>query len=895
MKKANVIFLFFFAITNILLPIDENIGFRNITVEQGLTSNAVLCILQDRKGFMWFGTDEGLNKYDGYNVKQYQHDSSNTNSLSSNFIYSICEDKSGMIWIGTAKGLDKFDSRTEKFYHYKAVRGSANNLSFNFINTIYADKTGTIWIGAQEGGLIKFNPGKNQFSQYKNEPGNPNSLSNNNVTTICEDNSGILWVGTMDGFNKFDPQKETFILCLNDAQNPGTTKYKGIQSVCRGKSGNLWICSNNRDFLRFKPETGQFNRLKVDPVSLIRRVYEDRSGILWLGTRTGVIKLNTQLDDYTHYLGDQKDNKLLNDNIIFSIYEDRSELLWFGTSGAGLFVYDRNATKFTCYRLPSRALFHSMIHNSAVAITEDISGKIWIGTAANGVYKLDPQGEQFCQYMHNPQNPNTLGGNNIMAMCSSRKGVLWFGCSEAGLDKFNPQTGKLTHYKMKFNNSSPPRYNNIFYKLYEDRSGILWLGTDSGLHKFDPVKEKFTWYSFTVKESNHKHTVWAICEDKSGMLWVGTYFNGLYKFDREKEEFTNYKNEPGNPESLSCNTICSIHEDKSGTLWIGTQGGGLNKFARGKGIFSAYTCKDGLPNNNIFGILEDSHGNLWLSTRNGISRFAPEAGTFKNYTPGDGLQGTDFHVGSYCKTRQGKMYFGGIKGINAFFPEEIKDNPFIPPVVITNFKVFNRDYLLEKNILDSYALKLNYNDSFSFEFAALCFSRPDKNQYAYMLEDIHNDWINLGKRREVVFANLPPGHYKLKVKAANHDGVWNEEGTALTISILPPFWQTWWFKVFAVSLIIIISFYWHKKRMTRLTRKLKTEAAIERFFLEHRITGREREIICLILTGKSNKDIEDSLYISMGTVKNHIYSIYKKLHVKNRVQLVNLFKNLQIE
>jgi len=432
--------------------------------------------------------------------------------------------------------------------------------------------------------------------------------------------------------------------------------------------------------------------------------------------------------------------------------------------------------------------------------------------------------------------------------------------------------------------------------IYLDSKNQLWIGTDfGGLCKFDRAHNQFIRYTHDPSDptSISSNIVMTIFEDHTGLLWLGTYGGGLNRFDPDRARFSHYQYHSDNPDSISHDTIACIHETPDGILWIGTIGGGLNKFNPESNLFTRYSVKDGLANNCVYGILEDNEGRLWMSTNNGISRFDPGTQVFKNFNSNDGLQSNEFNTFSYCKDRHGEMFFGGINGMNSFFPEEIKTNEFIPPIVFTRITKFGIESSEIKHFFNNDTIKMSYKDSISLEFSALDYSNPDKNQYAYMLEGLHDDWIQLGNKHEITFAKMTPGKYNLKVKGTNSSGKWNNSGVYLSLIITPPFWQTWWFQGIMVLLILILIYRWHQIRLKRQAKKLKYETLMERFFIRKNLSNREREVILLILNSKSNKDIEDELFISLGTVKNHIYNIYKKLNVNSRVQLVNLIKNLR--
>jgi DNA-binding CsgD family transcriptional regulator len=381
------------------------------------------------------------------------------------------------------------------------------------------------------------------------------------------------------------------------------------------------------------------------------------------------------------------------------------------------------------------------------------------------------------------------------------------------------------------------------------------------------------------------------------VLWIGTASGGLNQFNREKQTFRRFQSSPAVPNDLNNNEVLSIYQDRNGVLWIGTGGGGLNQFDREKETFKHYTRKQGLPNNVVYGILEDNLGNLWLSTNKGISMFNPSTGIFKNFDLRDGLQGYEFNTGAYFKSQSGQMFFGGVNGLNSFYPDRIEENQYIPPVVITEFKIYNKpvafgkDSPLQKHITETGKIILSYKHNiFSFEFAALDFTHPGKNRYMYKMEGFNREWIHLGHKNDIAFTNLDPGEYIFRVRGANSDGIWNNEGASIKIIITPPIWKTWWFRGLIIMLVVFLAYKWHQTTMKRLSKRLKTEAAMVRFFAKYNISEGEQKILKLILKGKTNKEIEDILFISYHTVKNHIYNIYQKLEVKNRAQLINLFQ-----
>jgi signal transduction histidine kinase/ligand-binding sensor domain-containing protein len=521
---------------------------------------------------------------------------------------------------------------------------------------------------------------------------------------------------------------------------------------------------------------------------------------------------------------------------VYSIYEDRSDVIWIGTVG-GLNKFDRGKMRFTHWaNEPGNP--NSLSHDYVFSIYEDSSGMIWIGTDGGGLNRFDRKNKIFTHWTNEPGNPNTLSHDGVYSIYEDRSGGLWIGTKD-GLNRFNREDNTFTHWGNVPGNPESLSNNEIL-SICEDRSGALWIGTRGGLNRVVPsARRKLTpifkhWVNEPGDPNSLSHDViLSIYEDRAGMLWIGTNGGGLNRFDRENETFLHWVNEPGNPESLSSNDILSIYEDRTGVLWVGTMGGGLNRFDREKGTFKRYREKDGLPNDVIYGILEDNSGSLWLSTNRGLSKFDIRAETFRNYDAHDGLQIYEFNQGAYRKNKKDEMFFGGIKGFVVFTPENIEDNPNIPPVVITSLKKI--DEVLKADIFDD-EIKLSYKDKyFSFEFAALDYRNPEKNQYAYKIEGVNEEWIHSGTRRFVTYPHLDPGKYYLRVKGSNNDRVWNDVGACLKIIITPPFWETWWFRVFVLAAVLGIGVLWHKMRVKHI------EA--QRSRLELKVAERTKEIV----------------------------------------------------
>ena len=785
------------------MPPDQRPEFERISVEHGLSQSSVVCILQDSKGFMWFGTQDGLNKYDGYDFTVYRHNPQDPDSLSHNIIQAIYEDRSGALWIGTwGGGLDRFDRDTERFTHFQHDPGDPNSLSNNSVLSIHQDQEGLLWVGTYGGGLNKFDPETESFVHYRNDPADPASLGGDFVRVIYEDRSGTLWIGAEDGgLDQFDGQGEQFVHYRHDASDPHSLSHHIVVSI-----------------------------------------YEDQEGLLWVGTADGLNRYDRDTGKFTIYKNDPNDPGSLSDNVVLSLHQDHSGVLWVGTRGGGLDQFDRSSGRFVHYRNEPNDP-NSLSNDVVLSIYSDRSGVLWIGTNAAGLNKLDRSTQRFLHYQHQPDNPHSLSDNMVRSIFQDRSGVLWIGTSGGGLNAYDRASGAFTRYPRNSEEFESWDDRSI-YALYEDRAGRLWVGTEEGLYTFDRDTETFKrwmtrsvvtfiyedraqilWVGTlggltrlgqarrTVKNYIHDPSdpyslsssgVRAIAQDRLGLLWIGTDA-GVDGFDRETERFTRHQESPYHPGSLSDDFVLSIHEDRSGVLWIGTYGGGLNRFDRDAGTFRHYREKDGLPSDAIYGILEDDQGHLWLSTNVGLSRFDPRTETFRNYDVRDGLQSNEFNSGAYHKSSSGEMFFGGINGFNAFHPGQVKDNPYIPPVVLTSLTQGGEEVEVEKALENVTEVAFNWpNNFFEFEFAALSYCQPDRNEYAYRLEGFEDDWNYISTRRFGRYTNLPAGTYTLRVRGSNNDGFWNTEGASLQVTVVSPFWATWWFRGI-VALILLVS------------------------------------------------------------------------------------------
>jgi ligand-binding sensor domain-containing protein/serine/threonine protein kinase len=814
----------------------SDVKFERLSLEQGLSQTNVKCIVQDRQGFMWFGTEDGLNRYDGYSFTAYKYRLQDATSLSNSSITSLYEDKSGTLWIGTlGGGLNRYDPRSQTFTAYLNDPNNPSSISSNEVHAICEDQSGTLWIGTSDG-LNRLDPKSGKFVIYRHDLDNPSSLISNNVMVVQEDSSGMLWIGTWNsGLSRYDPRSHQFTSYKYDANYQSSLSSNAVRAIYEDRSGAIWIGTEGGGLNRYDPNIEQFTSYRHDdknPAGIsnddVRAIYEDSSGTLWVGTVEGLNKFETKRGVFTSYHKNPNDAQSISSNKAISIYEDRSGVLWIGTYDGGLSKYDPKRRRFASYNFDPK-------NPNVKAIYEDSGGALWVGTYVGGLKKYDPKSGTIVSYLNDLKNPASISGNDIEVIWGDREGNLWIATREKGLNRYNPKEREFTVYRHDPKNTHSISSDYIL-SIYEDRSGILWIGTyGGGLNRFDPESGTFTAYRHDPEKPNSitGNNIYAISGDRSGALWIGTQGGGLNKFDPVSQTFTAFRNDPKDPKSLSNSLIVSIYEDRKGVLWVGTAGG-LNRFEPSSGSFTQFTEKDGLANDFIYGILEDSDGNLWLSTNKGISKFNPLIREFKNYDVGDGLQSNEFNSGAYFKSRRGEMFFGGINGLNRFYPDQIKDNPYIPPVAITSFKILDNptvkaSLIMAQSVgLVDQALELSYKENvFSFEFSALNFTRPEKNQYAYILEGFDKDWIKSGTQRYVRYTNLDPGEYVFRVKGSNNDGVWNEKGTTVRIKIMPPPWRTWWAYLLYAAGLMSVGYGGYRYRLNAIEKRHQIERAVE--------------------------------------------------------------------
>jgi ligand-binding sensor domain-containing protein/serine phosphatase RsbU (regulator of sigma subunit)/GAF domain-containing protein len=824
--------------------------FKHLNKNQGLSSNYVKVFCQDKQGFIWVGTENGLNRYDGYNFQVFRHKNGDNFSLPNNDIKDIIEDSDDKsTWIVTSGGLARFDKNLQRF---EKITLQAKTLFSGYLDIHH-----NIWLCTDMGLYIK----KHGTTDYQLLEKTRHKI----FQKILIDKKGNHWVVMDKNVGLIQPQDGSFVSVIDNVRG---------EFLYEDSKGQIW-CGTNQDGL-FRIDDFQqkkitrFNKGKGHFTSdNIAGLIEDVTGKYWVAVRDGgLYYLDTQNNVPKGYFYDIYHPEGLHSNALTTLFKDKFGNLWLGSFNKGIGFLDKWRKPFAHYKFNFKP--NGLANNNVRCIYQDKDEEIWIGTKEGGcLSKFERSKGSFTHYCLDAQNPTGLNDDFIFSLQDGESGYLWVGTYRGGLNYLHKATGTFRHYQTDEQNDKSITQNAI-YALLKDKNSQLWIGTlNKGLDMLKSPQSPFIHYK--DKEIDHSLTsnnsIRALWEDHKGRLWVGSQ-NGLHIFDRQAKKFKSFLHSDTNPHSISHSNITCIFEDSKNNFWVATLGGGLNLMNREKGTFFAFTEDDGLPSNIVIGILEDAHGNLWLSTANGISKFTPpknldfaylikNKGQFRNYDVSDGLQGNEFAHNAQCKLTNGEMLFGGSNGFNLFHPDSIGHNPYKPTVILTDFRLFNKsveigkeDSLLKQHISRTQELILNYNqNTLTFVYIALNFSSSEKNQYAYRLKGLEKDWNYVGDLRTAHYTNLDPGEYFFEVKASNNDKIWNEKPIHIKIIILPPWWETWWFRIFLITFIVSSFITFYQLRMHNIRKqKIRLERLVDKRTFELQeanaeLAGQRHEIL----------------------------------------------------
>ena len=884
----------------------NNLRFDRLSLSDGLSQSSILCMVQDSQGFLWFGTYDGLNRYDGRHIKIYKN-TKEKGSLSDSNIRTLYEDRSGTLWVGTKSGgLNRYNRSTDTFTSFQPDPDDPHSISNKAVSALLEDSQGQLWVGTQNG-LNIFNRKSNDFKLFRHTS-LPGSISNNEIRSIYEDLQGRIWVGTAGGLNLFDNKNRTFKSFMHDPDDENSICDNTVLCFYQQNKDELWV-GTKRGLSILTPSKGKIKNLFRSLE--INEIYHDSSGNLWLATLEGIAKRDPQTSglipekmEFTFFRNNQLDQQSLGSNKVTKILEDNSGVIWVATYTNGL---SKLTPKMQAFGILTRKPWkkNTLSGLEVSAVLEDKEGLLWVGTYKNGLNIYDPRSGKIQSYSRKSPAPWNLSGDRINCIFQDNSGLIWVGTRKKGVFVINKKKGIVARYKRDKHNPDSLSQNNIWW-IYEGSMGYIWIGTSKrGLNRLDRETGEIKHYKHSDSDPTslgHKR-VRNIFEDSNHNLWVCTNA-GLDLMDREKGTFKHFSHIDGDPHSLSNDRVTPIAEAADGSLWVGTDSG-LNRFDPVSGIFTRYTEQNGLANDGIQGLCLDSKGHIWVSTFKGISRLDPISGKVWNFGPSDGLQGIEFWINSYDKGQSGKMYFGGLKGLNMFNPDDIKVNIIPPQVVITGMNIMNSPARLERNITESDSVTLSWKDTmFSFNFSALDYQNPAMNKYQYMLEGFNEDWID-APEATATFTNFDHGEYILKVRGSNSDGVWNKIGTSLKITIIPPFWKTWWFNLGLFTALIMLLFliiHLRTRRVERqkaqLTREVEARTVeLNREIEEHKDT--EKQLENAILKTEEANEAKSIFLASMSheirTPLNSILGVADLLKnsgiTEEQAEYVNIFES----
>ena len=872
-------FALFFALFFILLlsfnsiAIKPTVRFEHLSIEEGLSQVTINNVMQDKQGFLWMATQDGLNRYDGYNFKVFRHSPDDPNAISNSFTRLILQDSKDRIWIGTNdSGFSLYKPQSESFINYSFPPTAPKAADAQIVKAMVEDCQGYLWIGTYKGGLHRFDPQTEQFQHFMHDKDNPNSLSHDKIWALLTDSYCNLWVATSDGVDKLvitkdlSPQSATFIHHKHHQTDVNSLSHQRAYSLLEDSQGFLWVGTRNglnrtrlsENLNQYANTAHRFSRFSLADVDLrdeqkltkdrrnfIWTLFEDNSGQIWIGSRGGgLYRFESDSNQLHYYQHLNSDRFSLSNDIVLSITEDKQGQLWVGTFAGGLNKLNLQSLHFKHYkRDPS--IHNTLSSNSIRAMQIDNDNNLWIATD-NGLNRFDQQNQSFKKYSNDLKDPTSLSGTILTDILVDSNNTLWVGTLSNGLNRYNRDTNNFT--RLEFNTTiNKSLFGSMVRHLYEDSKNNLWILTNEALCRFEHKTQTFIPYPYEQHDihSDFKLTdALSIFEDDDGIFWLGTEGHGIVLFNPKTGEFSSAKQRLGH-QDIGLERVYSFHKSSNDILWL-IGNNGLGKFNLINKQYTLYQKQDGLPNNTIIGILEDEQGHLWLSSNKGLSWFNPTTENFINFTSKDGLQSNEFNSRSFYRSKTGEMFFGGIAGFNRFYPVNIKQDTNPPNVVLTEFLVTNqpiaikatknpphtatKSFTLDKSIdwLDDITLTHKQN-LIAVEFAGLHFVDPSENRYAYKLEGQDEQWIYTdSKNRRATYTNLPSGQYQLRIKASNHHKFWQERQKQLTITVLPPPWRTWWayciyFMLITIVLSTIIYLYIRKQRLELLTQKKMTQ------------------------------------------------------------------------
>ena len=816
---------------SIQISAEPSVRFAHLQRDQGLSNHSIYSIAQDRYGFMWLGTADGLNRYDGRRFKTFRHDSEDPTSLSHNFVTDLQEDSSGYLWVATLGGVNRYDPATETFRRYGqkstggpsdsrtcdlhedaeglwlATQGGINRYdrdqdrfvpldlspalsgdSLPHTHSITRDSRGDLWVGTLKLGLFRVDGESGEIERFQHDPNDSTSLGSNEVWVLLEDSDGRLWVGTHGGLDRYDPVARRFQHFQHDPADPTTLSSPYVEALTLDSQGDLWIGTDGGGANLFDRQSESFVRFRHSP----------------------------------------DEEMTLADDVVRKIFEDQQNNLWFGTYNGGVSYYNRETSVFSWTTQGEGP--QGLTHSAVLSFFEDPDGTLWVGTE-NGLNRLDADDRTVRRYLADPSDPGALQGKAVLSIHRDSEGTLWVGTYFGGLHRMDPDAGT---FESLLAGSEPERLMHPhIWDIHEDRSGRFWVASFSGVCRRIGSSDRFKCYTPDAKDPNSlaSPNVWQVFEDSTDRIWFLTH-GGVSLYLPEEDQLKTFRHDPDDAGSLSSDLSFFMAEDLSGKLWIATEGGGLNLFDPSTETFRRFGTRDGLASDTVYCLQVDAAGRLWASTSSGLSVF--DGVGFSSFIAEDGLTAEPFTKLSCFQGSDGRLYFGGARGFNSFLPQEIDLSPKPVRTVMTDFRIFNQSVRagapgspLTQAVMDTDELVLDHDQSMvGFEMTVFDYRAPERNRYRYKLEGFNEQWVEAGADRVATYTNLDPGRYLLRLQGADSHGVWSEPETTLRLRVLPPYWETWWFRSGILTVILGTAVAFHLLRL-RVVRRHNQALQVE--------------------------------------------------------------------
>lgn len=818
--------------------------FDRLTMDHGLSSNCVLAITQDAVGFLWIGTQNGLNRYDGGAFRVFRNERIDTSTLRDNRVYDLLTDRHGTLWVATlGGGLHRYESSQERFRCYRADPGTPGALNSDLLFRLYEDRDGMIWIGSRGAGLVRFDVRRGTFTAFVRDRSNPRAISNNFIECLRDLRNGTLLVGTYGrGVNLFDRSNNSFVSIQHDSLNENSLSNNRVHDAAEDADGTLWFATE-RGLDRYNPASGRWMHYRHDPRdpwSLshddVRVLHGDRNGNFWIGTWGGGLEyFDRRTGRFHHFLYNPQDPRTIPGNRITRIFEDRSGLLWIGTFDGGLCSLDPRQQSFGMH-LTASFQPPAFSDRRITAVLPDRNGSIWIGTDGGGVAVYNPRTLATTVYRHDARNRGSLADDVVRCLARDSSGAIWIG-THSSLEMYDERRRCFVHHTTAPLNPRLQTDNDI-RALLVDHLGQLWAGTSAGLKRFDSTFACVELYQYDPARpgSLRANTVTALCEDRRGRLWIGTEHGGVCLHVPGSSAFLGVADASTAAGQLAGKDVIALSGSRDGALWIGTADGSFLRMDVDRLHAESITLQCDGRLAFVASICEDPSGALWIGTDRGLLRLDPRTRALRAFTVHDGLQSNQCSAGALCRTADGSMVAGGIAGFNLFHPDSMLRQRPPPAMVVTGVRILHTpvsprtsDGRLSAPFPEARHMTLYHSDNvFTIEFAALDFSHPAAQRFEYRLDGVDTCWVSCGSQRSVSFMNVAPGTYTFRLRGANSDGVWNRRGVAVAITIIPPWYMTWWFRSLSALLVLAaIAGAWLAR-----ARSIRRKAGIQRRLLE---------------------------------------------------------------